>query len=220
MSKDLQSLRDSFLAVPAGPPRHDCPQPAEVWDAAEGDLSPRRLARIVDHLASCAACRESWRLARDLQESSAEAQAPEVVRPTASAWWPWAAAAAAAAVLIVALALPRWGTLGRRARSGAPLRGSVTGELKSLVSETDPQPRTRLLLRWSPADRGARYQVHVTTRDLTEVAGAAGLDAPEYGVPERSLAKLPPNATLLWQVSASLPDGRSITSPTFLVRVQ
>ena len=33
MSKDLQSLRDSFLAVPAGPPRHDCPQPAEVWDA-------------------------------------------------------------------------------------------------------------------------------------------------------------------------------------------
>ncbi|HMF07540.1 MAG TPA: hypothetical protein VKJ00_00310 [Thermoanaerobaculia bacterium] len=220
MSMDLESLRDAFLAVPAGPPRVDCPQAAEIWDAAQGHLSPSRLAKIVDHLAACMACREAWRLASDLQESASQARAPEVIRPAANAWWPWAAAAAAAAVLVVAFALPGWGTLGRRPRPGAPLRGSVTAELQSLISETDLQPRNHLLLRWSPADRGARYRVHVTTRDLTEVAGAAGLDAPEFVVPEKSLASLPPKATLLWQVSATLPDGRSITSPTFVVRVR
>ncbi|HKD11348.1 MAG TPA: hypothetical protein VKE50_04695 [Thermoanaerobaculia bacterium] len=220
MSKDLESLRDAFLTMPAGPPRVDCPQPAEIWEAAQGGLSPGRLAQVVDHLAACMACREAWRLASDLQESSPEVRAPDVIAPAANPWWPWAAAAAAAAVLVVAFALPGWGTFSRRPRPGAPLRGSMTGELQSLISETDLQPRNHLLLRWSPADRGARYRVHVTTRDLTEVAGAAGLDAPEFLVPEKSLASLPPKAALLWQVSASLPDGRSITSPTFVVRVR
>jgi hypothetical protein len=220
MSKDLESLRDAFLAVPAGPPRSDCPQPAEIWDGAQGGLAPGRLTRIVDHLAACMACREAWRLASDLQEGSPEVRAPEGISSSANAWWPWAAAAAAAAILVVSFALPGWGTFGRRSRPSSPLRGSMTGELKSLISETDLQPRNHLLLRWSPAVTGARYRVHVTTRDLTEVGGAAGLDTAEFVVPEKSLTSLPPKATLLWQVSALLPDGRSITSPTFVVRVR
>ncbi len=224
MSQDVESLKAAFLARTGGASRADCPEAAEIWEAVAGQAPPPRLAQVVDHLSACPACRESWLLARELTEGSPQEEPQRNVSRFAAskrpAVWMWSAAAAVAAAVAVWVALPALRETHWLSDPNAPFRGSPSGELRSLVPESQLQPRSHLVLRWSPAAPGARYRVRVTTTTLTSLAGASDLEAPEYLVPEQSLAPLPSGATVLWQVSASLPDGRYITSPTFVARVR
>lgn len=74
---DLARLRAAFAQVEDVPEGDGCPATAELWDGMHGGLRPERLREVVDHLASCAACAEAWRIGL-LLEGPPEA-APAVI---------------------------------------------------------------------------------------------------------------------------------------------
>jgi len=90
-------------------------------------------------------------------------------------------------------------------------------EIRSLVPEHRPVPRSDLVLRWTSDPDGAAFTVRVSTSDFRTVFVAEGLDRTECRVPEEALAGIAAGARLLWQVEAVAPDGRRSASPTFFV---
>jgi len=82
----------------------------------------------------------------------------------------------------------------------------------------EEQPGSDAVLRWTPIDRALRYRVQVSTEDLRPVydrtVEATTLTLPPTVVDVGKQAPL-----LLWQVEAMLPDGQTVTSPTFRVRL-
>jgi hypothetical protein len=103
-------------------------------------------------------------------------------------------------------------------------RGDVGGAGIRSLSRED-QPASEVRLQWTPVDHAIRYRVQVSTEDLRPVydrtlEGTTVVLPPEVG--DLTLrgggasGAVPP---LLWQVEAMLPDGRSVTSATFRVRL-
>lgn len=123
--------------------------------------------------------------------------------------------AAAAALLALAVIVP----ITLRDRGSPPLTRSAKGPvIAQLVDLEAPLPARRFRLRWAGAPAGSRYEVRVFDARLERIAGARGLAEPEYIVPQDALAKVPPGGDVLWQVVATLPDGRSVVSDTFVAR--
>jgi hypothetical protein len=202
-------------------PRPDCPEPAALWDAARGEAAPGEAQRLVRHTAECPACAEAWRLAVEVGRGMAEAPGATAVgtslapsrRPGPLAWIGIAAAVTAIAVGGAALV--------QRGREVDPplFRDSERLALRSLVGESIPLSRARCVLRWSGGPAGTRYNVEVATERLEILDRARDLDRPEYLVPAKALAALPPGARLLWQVELRAPDGSRLTSATFVNRL-
>ena len=201
-------------------PRLDCPEPGALWDAARGEAPPGEAHLLVRHTAECPACAEAWRLAVEVGRGMAEAPGAEGVdasrasrRPGPLAWIGIAAAVAAIAVGGAAL-------VGRGREVERPLfRDSERFALRSLVSESVPLSRTHCVLRWSGGPAGTRYNVEIASERLEVLDRARDLDRPEYLVPAKALAALPPGARLLWQVELRAPDGSRLTSATFVNRL-
>jgi hypothetical protein len=61
--------------------------------------------------------------------------------------------------------------------------------------------------------------VTVARRDLEVLTVARELERPEFVVPGDVLSRLAPGESLLWQVEATLADGRKVRSATFSVRL-
>jgi hypothetical protein len=74
-------------------------------------------------------------------------------------------------------------------------------------------------LRWTEAAPGARYSVRVLSKDLRPLAGAEGLERPEYLVPAEALQSVPPGGEIVWSVEARSRDGLRVASPTFINRL-
>lgn len=221
-SDDDRSLREAFSSLSRyARPREDCPAPDRLWSAVRGELPPSETRRLVNHTASCPACAEAWRLAREVvRESPGEASEVERPSPAASGRrWRYAslaAAAAAAAVLAVV------GVLWVQSPGGPPdsvYRQAEEGAIRSLVPDEEALPRDRVLLRWSGPEE-ARYDLRVSTEALDVLVTAEGLEEPEYLVRAAELEELPPSARLLWQVEATLPDGGRLASKTFVSRLE
>jgi len=205
---DLAALRRAFAAIPAVAPAPETCPPAERFLAAvRGELPPGELRELVEHVASCPACAEDWRLAVALEQT--EAQVPETASPEATPWrsryrhaaaW-WASAAAAVALLV-------GGLLWRMPEPAGVLRGGNEGPklLSSDVSREDP------VLLWSEK-RGATYDLEVLTAAGHSVVQAARLKETRYRIPPDRLAAIPAAAELTWRVTANLPDGRRLSSP-------
>jgi len=218
MSDDLERLRDAFLSLAdRSRSSESCPPAEMVWDGATGRLTARRTRRLVDHLATCPACAEAWRLAREAAEGTE--QQPDA-RPRGS-WAGWlggaVAVAAAAVVLVVVAPVARdwW-----RTRSAADVYRGDTSEIKALTAEQPPLRREHAVLRWTSPGDGARYVVRISMADLTPLTTAGDLRVSEYIIPASSLANVPSGSTIFWQVDATLRDGRTVTSPTFLARIE
>jgi hypothetical protein len=201
-------------------PRPDCPEPAALWDAARGEAAPGEAHLLVRHTAECPACAEAWRLAVEVGRGMVEAPGLEPVaaartrRPAGPLAWV-GIAAAAAAIAVGGAAL-----VGRGREAERPLfRDSEQLALRALVPESVPLPRTRCVLRWSGGPAGTRYNVEVATERLEILDRARDLDRPEYRVPAKALAAVPPGARLLWQVELRAPDGSRLTSATFVNRL-
>jgi len=97
-------------------------------------------------------------------------------------------------------------------------RGTATpGPAIQSVSKEE-QPASDAALQWTPIDRAVRYRVQVSTEDLRPVYDGT-VEATRLPLPPAvvDLGKQAP--LLLWQVEAMLPDGRTVTSPTFRVRL-
>ena len=223
--EELNHLRRAFASVSQPAPAPDtCPAPEKIWEAARGELPPGQVEAIVDHTVACASCAEDWRLARALQ--TAEPAVSTAPAPAAVVrYGPWQrvrtyalAAAAALAVAVVGIQVyqaqqPDQGTAG--------YREGQQDAIQSRIADGAFLPRERFLLRWSaPAAAGASYDVEVSTEDLRVVASAEDLRTPELQVPASALAGLPTGSRLLWKVEADLPDGRHLSSPTFVTTVQ
>ncbi|MEQ1569399.1 MAG: hypothetical protein ABMA64_27425 [Myxococcota bacterium] len=60
---DDDALRFLFAsAFEHGGALDDCPAPEVLLDTLERRLAPERRAAVVDHLAACPVCAETWRL--------------------------------------------------------------------------------------------------------------------------------------------------------------
>lgn len=206
----FQSLSDGW--------DEECP-PAlleQIWKAAAGDLSRDELAAVLDAVAEHPAAAEAWRIAFALRaETSADQPASRAAHPTGR-WLPSYLAAAAVVLVGVTVALIRTGD----APPASDYRSAAGYVIESTVADDTVVPPRALWLRWTPGPEGARYHVRVTTEDLRVVASQGDLDAPEYLVPNDALREVPPGARLLWQVEAELPDGGTVASQTFAVRLQ
>jgi hypothetical protein len=92
--------------------------------------------------------------------------------------------------------------------------------LVSEVPEEDLLDRDACLLRWAAGPEGTTYDLRVTSEKLEPLARAWRLDRPEYRVEPAALEPLPPGGKILWRVTAHLPGGRQVVSPTFINRVE
>jgi hypothetical protein len=223
MSADRPSDDWLAAALHAGAddrPQEDCPPPERLWDAVSGRLPIGDRMAVVDHVSTCAACAEAWRLAVDLaaaQRAGTEASGGVAHSPGRRRrlnWWTFAAAAALVAAVGAAWLLQPPPVVDPISRDpGTPV-------LESRLPEPASLPREEFRLQWTAGPSGSRYDVIVTTVDLTIIADARGLEVPEYRVPPDRLAGVGAGTRLLWRVEARVPDGRTISSRTLEASVR
>lgn len=192
--------------------REGCPAGDVLVSAASGRLQGPERDAVLEHLGRCRDCTEEVQLLRPLETWARAASAR--LRPARTWWTTWPAWAAAALVL---LGLPLLVTL---PESRPPVTREQPGAaIRSLLPESSPVPRQSCVLRWSDAGEGARYTVSVLTLDLRPLARAEGLERPEYTVTPAALGAVPPGSPIAWMVEARWSDGRRLTSPTFVTRL-
>ncbi|HSK76336.1 MAG TPA: hypothetical protein VLQ45_07730 [Thermoanaerobaculia bacterium] len=212
-------LREAFAGLgERAAPGPSCPDPDRLWAAATAESPVEERHEIIAHTATCASCAAAFRLARGLSEDEA-GRAGQVVphsRFTQSPWLRWAAPlAAVAAALILAVLVP-----GMWRSEPSPYRGGETREILSETPETAVLPREQADLRWSAGPPGSRYEVRVLTPEGREIAVESDLTTPQYRIPPSALQGVEAGSVLYWQVKALPPDGASVVSKTFSVRLE
>jgi hypothetical protein len=156
-------------------------------------------------------------MAREQARADGAAFALESKAGSAAPWrWLRYGAAAAVVVLAVGLVVQRWP---QRDVTAPAFRATSVHAIRSLLPDGGALPRAAFRLRWTPGPPGTGYAIRVTDETLSPIADAAGLDAPEFQVPEAALGRLAPGASVLWQVQAVFPDGTHVSSDTFLEHV-
>jgi hypothetical protein len=226
-------LRELFQALPRRrAPGEECPEPAELWAAARGEVGAERQRWLIGHTGRCPSCAEDWRLARHLERSGAETTERAFDRPWRGAFRhagdgeghrPRLQRLALAATVILAVAVAAlWTTQAGLERRQTVDRSDDRSTIESLTPSDQPLPRDRPVLRWAAPEEveGARYEVTVTTEQLDVVARADRLGTPEYRLPAEAIADLPSGAILLWRVEVRSRDGRTVTSPTYRIRLE
>ncbi len=186
-----------------------------VWRAVSGELPADERRDLVELMARAPAVAEAWRAAHALRVEPRGTVDSNVVRRMEwrQPWW-----LAAAAVLLLSVGI---GLVYQRDRpSGDEFRAPAGYTVESLVAEDASLPRDAVRLRWTPAPPGARYQVRVTTEDLRVLTTATDLTVPELLVPSDVLASVATGSRVLWQVEVTLPEGATVSSNTFVTRVQ
>ena len=208
-----ERLREAFQAL--GDASQQALSPDEVdrvWQAVSGTLPAAERRDLVERMAADPALAATWRVAQELQRASA----PGASAARTSRSWVLAGLAAAAVLLIgVTISVYQ-----RRAPDENTFRSGGTYAVASLVQPDATLPRDRFRLRWTPGPQGSRYQVTVTTEDLRVLTTVQALTMAELTVEGGLLADVAPGGRVLWQVVATLPGGESVSSQTFVVRVQ
>jgi hypothetical protein len=209
-------LREAFAALgERAAPGPACPEPDRLWAAATAESPVEERHEIIAHTASCASCAAAFRLARGLSEDASRQVEPHgrlLQRP----WLRWAAplAAVAAALILVVLVPGMW------RNEPAPYRGGESREIVAEIPEAAVLPREQADLRWSPGPPGSRYEVRVLTSEGREIAVEADLTTPQYRIPPPALQGVEAGSVLYWQVKAFPPEGTSVASKTFSVRLE
>ena len=211
-------LRDGFNEPVDHERTPSCPDDEVLWQAARGELDAESLAPILDHVAGCASCTESWRMALAIGEEAGLAAASNVVpfyrRPVV-----WGLVAVAASLLIVSLFVP--GILDSGTAVPADeFRDASSVALESLLDETVAWAPNDVTLRWSPGPEGTLYTVELADANLDVLGRSEQTDRPEYRVPAETLAGQPAGSTVYWRVDAVVPDGTRVRSAVFLLRLQ
>lgn len=213
----LARLRAAFAAPDAAPAPESCPSPETIWSAVLGELPPQQLREVLDHVASCAACAEDWRLAADLnrQQAAETATVPGKVIQGRFGWRSLYTAAAVAAALLIGVSVYRANEVAPGQAPAYREAEAPNAGIRSLLPSGEALPRQGAVLRWSPLPGAVSYDVEVSTEDLQPVAAAKGQTTAEYRLPESALAALPPGTRLLWRVDAVHADGSRESSQTF-----
>jgi hypothetical protein len=209
-----EGLRRAFAApFRTAHESRDCPPSERLWESARGSLDRQEDDEIIRHVGECSACAAAWRAAREL---TAGEVAPAVSRTRLATRLSWVAAAAAV-VLVALIWIP--GTFERE--EGPPAFRAWEGEwLQPTFEESAALPGERCVLRWVEGPEGTTYEVRVTTEDLRVLAVGRDLDRAEFHVPGESIAELPPGSSIVWQVTARLPAGRTVESSSFVTPLE
>jgi hypothetical protein len=229
-SPTLENLRAAFAQPDDAPDPASCPADGEIWDAVHGALAPGRLREIVDHLAVCTACAESWRVALQFERGDAaadrQADRPPAAQRVAAAVrrprrWLYAGTAAAAAVVLAGLLVTHdLGDRGDRGdlRKGAGTAGSTLRGGGTAIDPLAPRwlteagavlSRRHAELRWS-GPPGTLYDLEVDREVRDErvaVAAERGTYATIYTLPQAVVSALPAGTGLYAVLTAHLPDG-------------
>jgi hypothetical protein len=215
--QQLARLRAAFAAPDAAPAPESCPSPETIWSAVRGELPPQQLREVLDHVASCAACAEDWRLAAELnrQQAAEVATAPGKVIQGRFGWRSLSTAAAIAAALLIGVSVYRANEVAPGQQPTYREAEAPHAGIRSLLPPGEGLPRQGAVLRWSPLPGAVSYDVEVSTEDLQPVAAAKGQTTPEFRIPDSALAALPPGARLLWRIEAVHADGSRESSQTF-----
>jgi Putative zinc-finger len=230
---DLDRLRAAFAEPDEAeePRRPDrCPSHAEIWAGVHGELSPGRLRDVVEHLASCSACAEAWRVALILERPEGAPGAdwtpaetsPRTIavsratrrRPSWRLYGTLAAAAAAVFALVLGLHVLRRTEAPPAAivERGGPAEPPTA--TRWLTPSEATLPRDGARLRWS-GPPGSTYDLsvelvaHLGAAKPVSIAAPRGLAATEYTLAARDLSRLPAGAPLRAALTAHLPDGQS-----------
>lgn len=228
MSHDSGDLERRFLASIPESDGARCPEPAVFWEAVAGELEAARTRALVDHTATCRACSEALRIARDVRAEGpdgsiavpTDAAAARVASRRGVRWMGRAATglvgaalAASVGVVLVRTQVPREPIVER----GGPAGDAPADVLRPTSSES--QPASDVVLRWTGYPGALGYNVTVLTPDLAVVHRAVGVATPEVRVPATAI-RAATGSGLLWNVDAVLPDGRTVGSRTFKLQVQ
>ncbi len=211
---DDATLQDAYQAAVARSGGDCGPDDVEkVWQAVTGDLDAGQRRDLIDRMATDPALARAWRVAVELDRARG-GQSRAGRQPTR--WMPAALMGLAAAV-VVAVGL-RVLVLNRTPADTFRAAGGAT--VQSLVASDATLPRDAFVLRWTPGPEGSRYAVRATTEDLRVLTTVNEIAVPEYKVGRDALAGVPAGARVLWQIVVSAPGGETISSQTFVVRVQ
>ncbi len=214
--RDLERLRAAFTHdASVGGELDDCPAMELIWEGVCGRLPSDERDALIDHMAACAACSESWRVA--MESARAGGWVPRVTgelvaRPTSRGWWIGGSLIAAAAMTL-ALLVPWQGS----APAPAVYRDDSQQRLTNLDPDARRVARADVLLRWSPIADGTLYQVEIATEQLDAVYSARGLSVSELRVPAAALNDLPRESKLYWRVEAVDRAGHRIASATYSI---
>lgn len=208
---DADDLRLAFQALTDVAPA-DSVDLERVWSAVSGESPAEERRAVVEKVAQDASWAFAWRVAHELWTASRDAEGS---RRTASRWSNvgWGALAAG---LIAAAGLGIW--IGRAPARPVDRQGA-TDHIESLRPEGLALRRTGAVLRWK-GPPAATYDLRVSSEDLLHVHTASGLKEGEYLLPAEFLAPLPDGARILWQVEAHLPDGETLRSETFVMKLE
>jgi hypothetical protein len=208
-AEEVEFLVHGFAArEPVLPLRQDCPDPADIYEAAAGRLDHELRLRIVDHVTICAECARAWRLAADLQPARRAAQKARF--PVRTLGMLAAAASIVVAAGVFFMMEPPEQTLPGY-RDGGSLAAPESRVEQSVM------PRDEFRLRWSPGPAGATYTLRLTDATLTPVLVETGIAASEFEVPREALDNLDSGSRLYWQVEVRLASGEQAASPTYPV---
>ena len=211
---DDSALQEAYQAAVTGAGGDCATEDVEmVWQAVAGDLDADRRRDLIDRMATNPALAQAWRVAVELSRARG---GPDAAHGRSVRWLP-AAVMGLAAALIVAVGVRA--ILVNRAPADT-FRAGAAATVESALQSDAPLPRDAFVLRWKPGPVGSRYAIRVTTDDLKVLATASDLTAPEFTVPQATLAPVPAGSRILWQVVMSSPGGETISSQTFVVRVQ
>lgn len=218
---ELESFSRAFAARRQTISPDRCPAPEQLYEAASGDLDQQQRLHVIDHVTQCAECSEAWRLAMELgvrpegieqPTSSQPAQVSRDEPPERTRTWKLGIAAS----LVLSFGLAAYVTL----RDASPGYRSGNDSTAPVSQVAERLPRDRFLLKWSDGPSGSTYAVRLSTENLALLFTQQDLVRPELLVPAAALERTQPGERLLWQVEARLPDGRRISSETFIVTLE
>jgi bacterioferritin-associated ferredoxin len=225
MTQPSDDLERQFRAALPDTDDQDCPPADEYWAAAAGELAFQQLRALVDHGATCARCAEAWRILVDVRRAAgddpAEVNDPPSPRPLlgeAPGRFPVQTRALLPLALSAMAAVGLWVVLRPPPVRPPPVERGA-GNVASVRAESpELQPARNAVLRWSEVPGASSYNVTVLTPDLVVVHQAVGLSAREFRLPE-AVGQRAAGTGLLWNVDAVMPDGRTVASPTFELRL-
>jgi hypothetical protein len=203
-------LREALAEVAdaAGDGRN-CPTAERIWLSARRRLEPAENEEVLLHVARCASCALAWRIAQDMDPGRAVEEPAPPVRRTGQRLW---IGIAAAALVVAAIGLGIVFRPGPTGEPGTVYRTQEGAWLRSTFEEGVRLPREEFVLRWTPGPEGTLYDVLVTSETLEPLAREAALESSTYQVPSEALEGLPAGSVILWQITARLPDGRTVES--------
>lgn len=213
-ARETVRLRQAFAALSRDAvPAEDCPPAERLWDAARGLAEPGAggVRELIEHLATCGACAETWRLARELEPAASAAE----VRPASPPWWRqsvWTVAAAALVVLVLGLSWRQPAD-----RPADTVRGAAPEQILRIPADGGRLSRRDPVLRWQ-ASENATYDLLVMTEDMDEtLVEVYDLEFAEYRIPAEKLRRVRVGAVLYWYVEVKTPQGSSELPTSSLV---